>query len=64
MDLKTNDALKTCSYCGQPVEHGMGWITIGLCPEHSRIWKEDIESGFARNRLKEILIARGETSDR
>jgi len=59
---QTNDAFKTCSFCGQGVKHGSGWITIGMCEEHERIWTEDIKSGFKQNRLRDIMIARGETT--
>lgn len=48
------DSMKNCIYCGSPVEHGRGYHTVGLCEEHSKIWKEDIASGFKRNRLKEM----------
>ena len=60
-DWKTNDPFKTCSFCGQSVKHGSGWISIGLCEEHERIWSEDIKEGFKQNRLREIMVARGET---
>jgi hypothetical protein len=59
-DWKTNDPFKTCSFCGASVKHGIGWITIGMCEEHERIWKEDIASGFKQNRLREIMVERGE----
>lgn len=45
-DWRTNNPFKTCAYCGNPVKHGSGWTTIGLCEEHERIWTEDIKSGF------------------
>jgi len=60
-DWKTNDPFKNCAFCGTAVKHGSGYITIGLCEEHERIWSEDIKSGFKQNRLREIMIARGET---
>jgi len=59
-DWKTNDPFKTCSFCGNGVKHGSGYVTIGLCEEHERIWSEDIKSGFKQNRLKQIMIDRGE----
>ena len=59
-DYRTNNALKNCSYCGQPVDSGNGWRTVGLCKEHKRIWIEDIKSGFKQNRLREIMVAIGE----
>lgn len=62
-DWKTNDAFKTCSYCGQTVKHGSGWITVGLCSVHEQMWKEDIEGGFRQNRLRDIMVARGEVSE-
>ena len=62
-DWRTNDPFRTCAYCGSSVKHGSGWITIGLCDEHERIWSEDIKSGFARNRLREIMVERGEIKE-
>lgn len=62
-DWKTNDPFKTCSFCGMGIKHGSGYITIGLCEEHERIWSEDIKSGFAQNRLREIMIQRGEITE-
>jgi len=59
-DWRTNDAFRTCHYCGQSVKKGSNSITVGLCEEHERIWTEDIKSGFKQNRLKEIMIQRGE----
>jgi hypothetical protein len=61
-DWKTNDSFKTCSYCGNTVKHGMGWTTVGLCDEHERILSEDIKSGWERNRLREIMVERGEVT--
>lgn len=57
---KTIDTLKYCFYCGRPVATGHGSSTVGMCEEHRRMWIEDIESGFKRNRLLQIRIDRGE----
>jgi hypothetical protein len=63
-DWKNNNALKNCSICGQPVERKGNAITVGLCPEHSRIWREDIEFGLSkRNRLRDIMVERGQTPE-
>ena len=51
--------MKTCTYCGNPNAHGNNSTTIGKCPEHLKIWEEDIAFGLhKRNRLRDILIAR------
>lgn len=43
-----------CPYCGQPVEQTMN--SFGdKCPVHARMWSEDIRSGFAQNRLKDMI---------
>ena len=54
--------MKNCSFCGATVRHGIGWSTVGMCDEHERIWTEDIASGFKQNRLRDIMVARGEVS--
>ena len=60
-DWKTNNAMKTCDFCGQPNARGSNSMTVGMCPEHLRIWEEDIEFGlYRRNRLKDIMIRRGQ----
>ena len=34
-------------------------MTVGMCPEHSRIWREDIAFGLhKRNRLRAIVLER------
>ena len=43
-----------CPYCGQAVEqtaHSFG----SYCPQHARMWAEDIRSGFKQNRLKALM---------
>ena len=62
-DWKANDSFKNCSYCGQIVAHGMGWTSVGMCSIHQQIFEEDIKSGFKRNRLREIMLARGQTTE-
>lgn len=57
---ETIDTLKYCYYCGNYVHHGHGWSTVGMCIEHEKIWSEDIASGFKQNRLRQIMIDRGE----
>jgi hypothetical protein len=59
-DWKNNDPFKTCSFCGQSVKRGSGWLTVGLCEEHERIFSEDIALGFKQNRLREMMMERGE----
>jgi len=49
------NANKFCMYCGAPVAHGNGWLAVGQCQEHRKIWEEDIRFGLSkRNRLKEL----------
>lgn len=49
------NASKFCMYCGSPVAHGNGWIAIGQCQEHRKVWEEDIWFGLSkRNRLREL----------
>lgn len=62
-DWRTNDAFKTCHYCGQPVKQGSGYKTVGLCAEHEQILSEDIASGWKQNRLREIMVQRGEINE-
>lgn len=62
-DWKTNDPLRTCSLCGQPVQHGNGWITVGLCELHEKMLREDIESGYKQDRIRDIMVKRGEVSE-
>ena len=59
-DWKTNDAFKTCSYCGYPVKHVGNATTVGMCATHEKIWLEDIATGFKKNRLRDIMIERGQ----
>lgn len=62
-DWRKNDSIKKCHYCGQPVAHGPGWTAVGMCEQHNQIWKEDIASGFKQNRLRDIMIERGECAE-
>lgn len=49
------NASKYCLYCGAQVAHGKGWIAVGQCFEHRKMWEDDIKFGLSkRNRLKEI----------
>lgn len=61
---ETHNSHKTCHYCNQPVARSRNSSTVGMCPEHRQIWSEDIEGGFAQNRLKQIMIDRGEIQPR
>ena len=54
---RTIDVMKYCRYCGDNVNHGHGWSTVGMCKLHQEMWEEDIRGGFKQNRLKEISIA-------
>lgn len=63
-DWRTNDAFKFCHYCGRQVAYGRGWTSVGMCPEHLKIWEEDIASGFKQNRLRNIMVSRGECSEK
>lgn len=63
-DWKNNNSMKTCHFCGQPNAHTSNSTTIGKCPEHLKIWEEDIAFGLhKRNRLRDIMIERGECSE-
>lgn len=58
---KTNDAMKTCSFCGQPNHRVGNAMTVGMCKLHHQIWSEDIAYGlYRRNRLRDIMIERGQ----
>lgn len=63
-DWRKNDIMKKCHYCGQPVAHGRNWSSVGMCHEHLKIWQEDIESGFKQNRLRDIMVERGECAEK
>ena len=42
-----------CRYCGQAIEQTAN--SFGMhCPQHARMWDEDIRSGFQQNRLKDL----------
>lgn len=49
-----------CVYCGNSVRRTAGSITVGMCEKHLKIWHEDIESGFKQNRLRQIMVDRGQ----
>jgi hypothetical protein len=52
-DWKTNDAMKTCSFCGAPNAR------TSNCPKHLTIFDEDVKYGlYRRNILKDIMIER------
>ncbi len=40
-----------CFFCGKPAEQSKGSYTHGLCSEHSRIRREDIQNLHKPNRL-------------
>lgn len=46
---------KFCSYCKDPVARGNGSSSVGLCQRHLDVWREDVQSGFKRNRLKDLI---------
>jgi len=62
-DWKNNVGMNNCQICGQPVHHGNGWVLVGLCELHLKMFEEDMKSGWKQNRLREIMVARGEVSE-
>lgn len=63
-DYTKNNAMTNCHICGQPVERKGNSLTVGKCPLHSQMWREDIEYGLhKRNRLRDIMVERGEVSE-